>query len=53
MKVNVKDRVMKCYMCGKWTRLNDTGLCQDCLSQKEAPKVAPDQPESLSVKIEV
>ena len=53
MKVNVKDRVMKCYMCGKWTRLNDSGLCQECLSQKEAPKVASDQPESTSNNKEV
>ena len=35
MKVNIKDRVMKCYMCAKWTRLDDSGLCPDCKVQKE------------------
>lgn len=35
MKVNIKDRVIKCYMCGKWTRLDDSGLCLDCKAQKE------------------
>ena len=67
MKVNIKDRVMKCYMCGKWTRLNDTGLCDDCLSQKEKFKTdsyiiadtlgdletAPDAPELASNNKEV
>ena len=35
MKVNIKDRVMKCYMCGKWTRLDVSGLCSACKAQEE------------------
>lgn len=36
MKVNIKDRVMKCYMCAKWTRIDDSGLCEVCRKEKES-----------------
>ena len=45
MKVNIKDRVMKCYMCGKWTRLDDSGLCPDCRAQKEI-KISSNPPQT-------
>ena len=38
MKVNIKDRVMQCFVCGKWVRKNDTGKCEACQTKKKSKK---------------